>query len=215
MKTLIAIPCMDTMPVGFVQSLLYLEKGDCSVLFKPNSLVYDSRNLISLTAIENNFDRVMWFDSDMMFQPDTLKRLHADLDDAPGAVRPQMVTGLYFKRTGENTPVIYSELDMPTTDENGNPVRHIQDYLWYPKDSVFTVKGCGFGCVLTSVKLLKEVWDKYGPPFAPFPWAGEDIAFCYRVNQLGYDIWCDSRVKCGHIGTYVYTENTFRKGDAQ
>lgn len=213
MKTLIAIPCMDTMPVGFVQSLLYLEKGNCSVLFKPNSLIYDARNLISLTAIENNIDRVLWLDSDMMFQPDTLKRLHADLDDASSIERPQMVTGLYFKRDGTGTPVIYRELDEPTTDENGNPVRHIQEYTYYPKDSVFTVNGCGFGCVLTSVKLLKKVWDKFGPAFAPFPWAGEDISFCYRVKQLGYDIWCDSRVKCGHIGTYVFTEDTFRKDD--
>jgi hypothetical protein len=28
MKTLIAIPCMDTMPEEFVRSLLYLEKGE-------------------------------------------------------------------------------------------------------------------------------------------------------------------------------------------
>ena len=53
MKTLIAIPCMNMVPVGFVQSILYLKKGeDVSVLMKPDSLIYDSRNLISLTAIE-------------------------------------------------------------------------------------------------------------------------------------------------------------------
>ena len=27
MKTLIAVPCMDMLPVGFVQSLLYMHKG--------------------------------------------------------------------------------------------------------------------------------------------------------------------------------------------
>jgi len=201
MKTLIAIPCMDTVPVEFVKSLLYLEKGDCSVLFKPNSLIYDSRNLISLTAIENNFDRVMWFDSDMAFQPDTLKRLHKDMDE----LNADMVTGLYHKRNGSGIPVIYDELDIPGKDEQGNPVKRIHEFTDYPKDDLFTVKGCGFGCVLTSTKLLQAVWDNYGPAFAPFPWAGEDIAFCWRVNQLGYPIYCDSNVKCGHIGTYVYT----------
>ena len=64
MKTLIAIPCMDMLPVGFVQSLLYMHKGDNpTVYFKPNSLVYDSRNLLSLYAIENKFDNVLWLDS--------------------------------------------------------------------------------------------------------------------------------------------------------
>lgn len=210
MKTLIAIPCMDTIPVGFAQSLLWLEKGEnVSVLFKQNSLIYDARNLLSLTAIENNFDRVMWFDSDMMFQPDTLKRLHHDMDE----LDTDMVTGLYFKRTGESIPVIYDELDMPTTDPSGKPVKRIHEYTTYPRNDIFPVKGCGFGCVLTSTQLLRDVWKNYGPAFAPFPWAGEDIAFCHRVNQLGYTIYCDSNISCGHIGTFVYTEDTFKRGE--
>lgn len=208
MKTLITIPCMDTMPVGFVQSLLWLEKGqDSSVLFKPNSLVYDSRNLISLTAIENNFDCVLWLDSDMMFQPDTLKRLLNDYENNECS----MVTGLYFKRNGTGLPVIYDELEPPETDADGKPVRHIHEFTDYPRNDIFPVRGCGFGCVLTPVYLLKEVWSKFGPAFNPYPWAGEDISFCHRVNQLGHTILCDSNISCGHIGTYVYTENTFRK----
>ena len=208
MKTLIAIPCMDTMPLGFVQSLLHLRKGEnVSVAFHANSLVYDSRNLLSLTAIEHGFDRVMWFDSDMMFTPETLQILQDDMSD----LECDMVTGLYFKRKKHSMPVIYSELELPGTDDNGMPVKHITEYTDYPRDRTFPVRGCGFGCVLTSVKLLKEVWDKYGPAFAPFPWAGEDIAFCYRVNQLGHQIYCDSRVTCGHIGTFVFTEDYYNR----
>lgn len=210
MKTMIAIPCMDTMPVGFVQSLLWLEKGEnVSVLFKPNSLIYDARNLISLTAIENNFDRVMWFDSDMMFQPDTMKKLHRDMDE----LNADMVTGLYFKRTGEHVPVIYDELELPGEDDTGHPVKRIHEYINYPQDEIFPVRGCGFGCVMTSTKLLQDVWANFGPAFAPFPWAGEDIAFCHRVNELGYQIYCDSTISCGHIGTFVYTEDSFKRGD--
>ena len=207
MRTLIAIPCMDTIPVGFAQSLIYLKKGDnVSVLFKPNSLIYDSRNLISLTAIENNFDRVMWFDSDTMFQPDTLQTLHNDMDE----LGCEMVSGLYVKRTTPVTPVIYDELSEPIRDDTGRLVQNIHPYMNYPRNDIFTIAGCGFGCVLTSVKLLKEVWDNFGPAFNPFPWAGEDISFCYRVNQLGHIIYCDSSVSCGHIGTYVYTEDLLK-----
>lgn len=205
MKTLIAIPCMDTIPTDFAQCLLHLQKGEnVSVLFKKNSLIYDSRNMISLIAIEQNFDRVLWLDSDMMFAPMTLKLLHEDMN----AYGYDIVTGLYFKRHTNTLPVIYDELEMPTV-ENGKPVKHIHEFTEYPKDDLFPVKGCGFGCVLTSTKLLKAVWDAYGPAFAPFPWAGEDIAFCYRVNQLGYPIYCDSRITCGHIGQFVYTEDYY------
>lgn len=208
MKTMIAVPCMDIMPVEFGMSMLWLEKGEnTSVLFKANSLIYDSRNQISLTAIENGFDRVMWFDSDMVFTPDTMKRLAADMDEYDC----DMVTGLYFKRRGNTVPVIYDELEPPIMIAGKPPERRIHEYTEYPEDSVFLVKGCGFGCVMTSTRLLKDVWDTFGPAFAPFPWAGEDIAFCHRVNQLQYDILCDSRVKCGHIGNYVYTEDDYRK----
>ena len=213
MKTLIAIPCMDTVPVGFTLSLLHLIKGtDTDVIMQSNSLVYDSRNLIAITAIEKGYDRVMWFDSDMVFTPVTMQILHEDLDNAFGKPK-HMATGLYFKRKPPYTPVIFSELDEPGPDKNGQFVKRIKEYdLNYPHDTLFTVAGCGFGCCMTSVQLLKDVWDHYGPAFAPYPWAGEDLSFCHRVNQLGYQIWCDSRISCGHIGQYVYTEeNCTRK----
>lgn len=212
MRTLIAIPCMDTIPTDFAQCLLHLHKGDnVSVMFKKNSLVYDSRNLISLTAIEQKFDRVMWFDSDMMFTPLTMQILQKDMTEN----QIDIVTGLYFKRNTDALPVIYDELDPPTTGDDGKPVKHIHEYEDYPQDTIFPVNGCGFGCVLTSTKLLKDVWDHFGPAFSPFPWAGEDISFCYRVKQLGYPIYCDSNVTCGHIGQFVYTEDFYiaKRGD--
>lgn len=211
MKTLIAIPCMDTVPYQFTQSMLYLEKGqNIAVMMKPNSLIYDSRNLISLSAIENGFDRVMWFDSDMVFQPDTLKILHEDMDHI---IDCEIVTGVYVKRKTPVEPVLYNELTEPVRQRDGTLVKNIKPYFDYPRNDVFPVKGCGFGCVLTSVKLLKEVWDKFGPAFNPYPWGGEDISFCHRVNQLGYTIWCDSNVSAGHIGTWIYTEDMLKRGD--
>ena len=207
MKTLIAIPCMDMLPVGFVQSLLYMHKGDNpTVYFKPNSLVYDSRNLLSLYAIENGFDNVLWLDSDMLFPPNTLTKLEAYNMD--------MVTGLYVKRHEPVEPVLYEKIEEPERGRDGKLIANISSSTNYPRDSFFPVAGCGFGCVLTSTKLLKHVWDEYGPAFTPYPWASEDISFCHRVNQLGYQIYCDSSVSCGHIGQFIYTEQLLpKRGD--
>lgn len=207
MKTLIAIPCMDTLPVGFVNSLLYMHKGDNpTVYLKPNSLVYDSRNLLSLYAIENQFDNVLWLDSDMIFPLNTLTKLEAYNMD--------MVTGLYVKRHEPVEPVLYEKIEEPTRGKDGKLIANIESYNNYPRDAFFPVAGCGFGCVLTSTKLLKAVWDTYGPAFNPYPWASEDISFCHRVNELGYQIYCDSSVSCGHIGQFVYTEQLLKRGDA-
>lgn len=211
MKNLIAIPCMDNVSVKFAESLLTLEKHDAHVSFKPNSLIYDSRNLMSLYAIEQNYDNVLWIDSDMTFKPDAFTRLLETLhfENVP------MVTGVYFKRRFPTAPVIYDTLEEPGLVD-GKPVRRISEYSEYPQNAVFPVRGCGFGFCLTSVKLLKDVWDKFGPAFDPLPWAGEDISFCHRVNKLGHTILCNSFVTCGHVGTLVYDENLFissKEGD--
>lgn len=208
MKTLIAIPCMDMLPVGFAQSLLYMYKGNqTTVYFKPNSLVYDSRNLLSLYAIENGFDNVLWLDSDMLFPPHTLMKLQSYNMD--------MVTGLYVKRHEPVEPVLYEKIEEPERGQDGKLIANIAAYTDYPRDKFFPVAGCGFGCVLTSTKLLKHVWDEFGPAFTPYPWASEDISFCHRVNQLGYQIYCDSSVSCGHIGQFVYTEDLLKRGDVK
>ena len=209
MKTLIAIPCMDSVPTKFVKSLLYLEKDGASVCFNENSLIYDSRNRLSLTAMDNGFDRVMWLDSDMVFMPDTLKKLSASMDEADC----DFITGLYIKRHMPPLPVIYDKLEEPEKNAQGQVVKQIHEYIDYPKDSLFLVSGCGMGCCITSVKMLRNIWDIYGPAFTPYPWAGEDLSFCYRARELGYLIFCDSRVTCGHIGQMIYTDELLKRGD--
>lgn len=207
MSTLIAIPCMDTLPVDFVQSLIFMHKGENpGVYLKPNSLVYDSRNLLSLYAIENGFDQVLWLDSDMVFEPDILLKLQAhDLE---------MVTGIYVKRYQPTEPVLYKTINVPKLNKKtGTLEKNIKSYTDYPQNKLFRVAGCGFGCVLTKTSLLKKVWDEFGPAFNPLPWAGEDISFCYRVKQLGLPIFCDSSVSCGHIGKKIFTEADLVRGE--
>ena len=71
-------------------------------------------------------------------------------------------------------------------------------------DGLFEIAGSGFGCVMTSVSLLKRMVEKYGAPFTPMMGLGEDLAFCWRVKQNGGKMYCDGRIRCGHIGQKVY-----------
>jgi len=220
MKILIAVPCMETNSVWFTKAygklLMYIathpipgESITLDVKFEVGSLVYDSRNLICIDAITKQYDWILWIDSDMVMPEDILHRLLQTAKDN----NAQMVTGLYVKRTFPTSPVIFSCIDPPEKNDNGQLVKRIADYADYPKNSVFYVAGCGMGCCLTSVALIKSVWDTFGPAFNPLPWVGEDIAFCYRVNELNEPILCDSTVTCGHIGSYSYTEALLKRGD--
>lgn len=201
-KIMIAVPCMSTVQTKFMwalESLHRLPNTYTSVL--ENSLVHDARNEFVSIAIANNVDRVMWVDSDMTFEPDTLIKLSKHIDSGK-----EMVTGLCFKRVIPTEPVIYKAFEEVQEPEfHYHPVK----YLDYPKDKVFQIAGCGFACCMTSTKLLKDIWDKYGPPFSFMGNVGEDQSFCLRATQMGRKIWCDSTIKVGHIGQIVIGESTW------
>ena len=62
---------------------------------------------------------------------------------------------------------------------------------------------------MVSVDLIKRVQDKYGLPFSPILGFGEDLSFCKRAEDLGATLWCDSRLKMGHIGMASVTESVY------
>ena len=61
-------------------------------------------------------------------------------------------------------------------------------------------------CVMMTMDAAKRVTGEFGlMPFMPTAGFGEDLSFCMRARKAGIKLWCDSRVKCGHIGTKIYT----------
>ncbi len=71
MRTLICIPCLDMVHTEFMRNLLSLRIiGEAQFAIAQSSLVYDSRNILSVQAICDGFDRTLWLDSDMTFDPD-------------------------------------------------------------------------------------------------------------------------------------------------
>lgn len=195
MKTLIAVPCMDEVATPFAMSLATLTReGECVISMVANSMIYDSRNKIAAQAIEAGADYVMWIDSDMTFLPDTLQRMLRHMEDGK-----DFVTGLCFRRKSPFEPVLFKTLEW-----DGTPT--CEKYNKYPKDSVFEVAGCGFGCVMTRTTVIADVLASGEPLFTPLQGVGEDLSFCFRARKLGYKIFCDSTIKCGHVGQILINE---------
>ena len=189
-KVLVAVPCMATIPIDTVRSLMALQHNG-GVVFRSGSVIHESREEIAKDAIEDGYDYIMWFDSDMIFEPDTLYRLMQSKKD--------IVSGVYFKRTFPYQPVLYT----PEEDK-------LRVYEDYPLDKPFEIGACGFGCVLTKVSVIKEVMDKFGGAFFPIGGTiGEDISFCIRARKAGYKVYCDPSVKCGHISTLTIDEKMY------
>jgi hypothetical protein len=196
-KVLIAVPALDTMPTQTAYSMLNL-KRDCpsrySFIVRANCA--DARNMLAREAIESGADRVLWIDSDMVFDEYLMTRLNMDLDMAAGW---DMVCGLYFKRELPTTPVIYKDINAQTGTAT--------PYMNYPRDEMFFIAGCGFGAVMMTTELLKCVGDY---PFTPLPHLSEDLSFCKRATDAGARIACDSRIKVGHVGVITYSEAMYK-----
>lgn len=197
MKTLIAIPSMDTVPVRFCQSLAMLQKeGECAVGFQIGSLVYMARENLAKSAIEMGADYIFWLDSDMVFNPDVLKRMLANRE------KGDIISGLYFRRVSPYSPVLYDKLDLT---ENGATWSEFDEL----PDEIFECGGVGFGCVLMPTQICIDVMNEYHTMFTPVAGMGEDLSFCWRARQLGYKIVCDPSISLGHVGSYVITEQFF------
>ena len=201
-KILIAIPCMDQVPAPFAQSLAMIQKPDdenVACAFQMGSLIYTSRNNLSLQAMKAEFDYMLWLDSDMVFQQDLLLRMKQTLDEKG----LDFLTGLYFRRVPPFTPVLFDQLDIM---EDGSCTW--TDFKDVP-EGLFKVGGCGFGCVLIKTDVLFDVQAKFGELFNPIANMGEDLSFCWRARQCGYDIWCDPSLVCGHVGYSVINDKFY------
>lgn len=204
MKTLIGIPCMESIPTVTVKSLMAMRYDCVDISFTMNSLVYDARNCLAKKACEEGYDRIMWIDSDMVFEPDLFERLSARLDEGF-----DFITGLYFSRRMPIIPMIYSEVACYLKD--GKQIPTSVEYRDYPKDSLFKVQGCGFGGCMMTTKMVLDLAEKYGLPFSPILGFGEDLSFCQRATQAGYDLYCDSSIKLGHMSHCIVQETDYLK----
>lgn len=199
MRTLIAVPCMDKLDTAFVQCLLKLQMDeDDGVVFMASSLIYDSRNQLARQAQVEGYDYIFWLDSDMIFEPDVLVRLKEAIKDK------DIVCGKYYGRRAPFRPIIYSRVEYEECELGVIPVS--ENYYNSPKEGMFEIEGCGFGCVLMKTAVATDVQSKYGLPFSPLAGFGEDLSFCYKARKAGYKIYCEPAIKLGHIAQITITE---------
>ena len=200
MKVFIAVPSMDTVPALFCRSLALLQRaGDTMIGFEVGSLVYNARNNLARQAIKAEADWVLWLDSDMVFSPDFLQRMLAVCQEN----NIDFLTALCFRRKPPYTPTLFDRLEKIEKGASYTALLSVPD-------GRFQVGGCGFAGVLMSTDVLLSVASKFdGRMFDPINGFGEDVAFCWRARQCGYEIWCDSKIEMGHVGQCVVTRGFF------
>lgn len=199
-KVFIAVPSMDTLPALFCQSLALLRRaGDTMIGFEVGSLVYNARNNLARQAIKAEADWILWLDSDMVFGPDLLQRMMKVCTEND----IEFLTALCFRRKPPYTPCLFDRLEKIDKGASYTALLSVPE-------GRFKVGGCGFAGVLMSTQIILDVAAKYnGRMFDPIEGMGEDVSFCWRARQCGYELWCDSSIELGHVGSCVVTRGYF------
>lgn len=189
MNLLICIPTTDFMHAEFVKSLtaLIMNLKDHHIMFSvkimDGTLVHVARENLAKMAVTEPFTHTLWLDSDMVFDSELLDDLMFSEHD--------FVSGIYHARRQPHGSCIFKSIDPD----------HIERYenFEYPRNT-FEIAGCGFGCVLVKTTIIRDVINMFGTAFLPMKRLGEDLAFCQRVHDAGYKMYCEPGVRLGHIG---------------
>lgn len=193
MRILIGMPCVREIPMKTVRSLLATaQRGVVDVMFVEGSLIYDSRDSIAHTAVENGYDYILYADSDMVFDSEDLKKLVAHDTD--------IVSGLYVTRHGEDNNVCYTDV----ITRRRFPYRQPKLIHDTKSTGYSEIAAVGFGFCLIKTSVIKTLFKYYKSIFEPKWGVGEDIAFCIRARRHGFKIFVDRDVRLGHIGEKVY-----------
>lgn len=145
--------------------------------------VVGNRNWLVNDAIAKGCSHVLFVDSDMAFSSDTLKRLLAHEKDIVG-------TAPNHRRFPLETTVRFSKDQEPVL----------------PKE-LFTCDAVGTGLLL----IKTDVFYKLEKPYFAFEYdeegvlkKGEDVRFCHKARDIGFEIWCDPTIEVGHIGDFIF-----------
>ncbi len=142
---------------------------------------------------EVDYDYIMWIDSDVIFSPEQFFRLLSHEKD--------IVSGLYLMEGGEAYPCV------ETWDEE-HFKKHGHFSFLTPADiegktDLMRVNYVGMGWMLVKRGVFEKI---------PYPWfepltksfgdfkdfCAEDVSFCHKAADEGFDIHIDPQVRVGH-----------------
>lgn len=167
--------------------------------------VTTSRNAIVRRFLaEPGLTHLLFIDSDMVFERDTLDRLL--FADAP------IVSGLCFGQRYHDNGLSFFTV-MFRRDDSG--FYRVEDY---PDNQVIDVDAVGAACLLIRREVLEDLEELHPDPW---PWFAEeatpdggihseDITFCLRARAAGWPVQVHTGVKLGHVKAHHVTEDVYR-----
>ena len=167
---------------------------DLNVYTSQGTLIFDQRNSLVRTAVEEKCDYILFIDADMRFPKTTLERLLAHKKDIIGVNATTRM--MPPKPTARNIQI----------NEDGS-VDWLEIFSNKEK-GIGKVDAIGCGVMLIKTSCLKNIPQPYFyfEQLLKGKLLGEDIYFCIKAKDAGIDTWVDHdlSMEIGHVGSYTY-----------
>ena len=193
MKVMIGVPTLfPYVHTNFWKSWMKLSKPEGHmVMVATGSITSVARNKIVEYARHHKCSHVMFLDSDMTFPQDAIQKLITHDKD--------IVCGLYFQRDPPHLPAAIVGVDGRITKEQISLGR-LQE-----------IDAAGTGCMLIKTEVFEKMsypWFDY-QVYKGYTYHTEDVIFCKKAKELGYKIYVDTSIKCGHLVDHELTEKDY------
>lgn len=206
-KVAICIPTRGEFEVGTAFDLAVMcaydarfRTGHQSLYTVSGTLIFDQREKLADTALNEGADYILWIDADMRFPKNSLEVLLKR--DKPIVGVNATTRTLPVKPTAKNLSIDFDK----------------KENTWTPivsKGKQGLEKVTAIGCGVMLVK--REVFEN-----TPRPWfwfeqlpggklLGEDVYFCVKAQDAGYDTYLDHDLSnmIGHVGRYTFGWHDF------
>lgn len=188
-RILIGAPTLDTILTDWAASLIAMmddlrsEGHVIALQFYKSFTIHNAHIAICRQAQDWRADYVLLLDADMTFPPDTARRLLAE--DKP------VIGCTYVKRQAPHA-IMCQELDLRPINCTNDRVRPV---LALPT-----------GCMLIRMDVfdrLRQPWFAYPFDHETLAFGTDDIWFCDRVREAGFDVWLHPSLsrELGHWAT--------------
>lgn len=195
-------------PAPMVSSLLQLHKPcPCAFLIVERQMIDMARNGIVLETLRGGFTHLLFVDDDNPIPSDTLEKM---LEDDKDIVITPILTRNPNQEGKHTLCAFYKE------EIDGQKVYNIIEKFKEEGD-LHKIDAGGTGCMLIKREVLERLFSIYNNYIfertrdifnKPIIFEGkeykertmsEDVLFCERAADNGFEIWLDSRIKPLHI----------------
>ena len=150
-----------------------------------------NRTMAVKMALKANDTHIMFIDSDMIFPPDGMARLLGQDKDIIGCNYNQ-----------RRVPLVST---VKIANEKGKLIKGSSKNF---PNKTFEVAALGTGFMLINLDVFKKIEKPWF--FAGFQedkkddFITEDVYFCRKAKDAGFQVWCDPTIDIKHIGDYKY-----------